>query len=66
MTEFSVAFSKMATAAYILLAVVFMYFNWLRQASPLLDVVVWVALGLTLVSAGDYFLRVRKLVNEPG
>ena len=56
---------KLATAAYILLAVVFMYFNWLRQTSLLLDVVVWTALGLTLISAGDYFLRIRKLVNEP-
>lgn len=56
---------KLATAAYIVMIVVFMYFNWLRQTSMFIDAAVWTALTLTVISAGDYFLRVRKLVNGP-
>ncbi|MEQ1574802.1 MAG: CDP-alcohol phosphatidyltransferase family protein [Vicinamibacterales bacterium] len=56
---------KLATAAYIVMIVVFMYFNWLRQTSIFIDAAVWTALTLTVISAGDYFLRVRKLVNGP-
>ena len=57
---------KLATATYIVLVVVMMYFNWRREASMVIDALIAVALGLTAVSAGDYFLRVRKIVNEPG
>jgi hypothetical protein len=41
-----------------------MYFNYRREASVLVDVGVWVSLVLTLASSADYFLRVRRLVNE--
>ena len=55
---------KLATATYILMVVVVMYFNWLRQQSVVIDTLVALSLSLTLVSAGDYFWRVRKIVNE--
>lgn len=55
---------KLATATYILLVVVIMYFNWRRQPSMLVDALIAIALALTLVSAGDYFWKLRKLVNE--
>ncbi len=55
---------KMATAAYILTAVTFMYFNYRHETSVIIDVMVWLSLGLTLVSSGDYFLKMRRLINE--
>ncbi|MEQ1758973.1 MAG: CDP-alcohol phosphatidyltransferase family protein [Vicinamibacterales bacterium] len=55
---------KMATASYIALVVVVMYFNWRREPSVLVGAMVWLALALTLASSGDYLLRVRKLVNS--
>ena len=42
-----------------------MYFNYREQRSLLVDVGVWLSLLLTALSAGDYFLRLRKLINEP-
>ena len=57
---------KAATATYIVLVVVVMYFNWRREESPVVDLVVALALVLTLISAGDYFWRIRRIVNEPG
>ena len=56
---------KMTTAAYIVTAVVVMYFNYLGRPSVLVDVGIWMSLALTLVSASDYFLRIRRLINEP-
>jgi cardiolipin synthase len=55
---------KTATAAFIVTAVIVMYFNYRRQTSVLVDVGVWTSLALTLASSVDYFLRVRQLVNE--
>jgi cardiolipin synthase len=56
---------KMATAAYILTAVVVMYFNYRAEESVLVDAGIWLSLALTLISAGDYFFRIRRLINEP-
>ena len=56
---------KSATAVFIVTSVVVMYFNWLEQTSILVDVGVWVSAALTTLSAGDYFLRLRRLINEP-
>ena len=41
-----------------------MYFNYRGEQSPAIDVMVWLSLGLTVLSAGDYFLKLRQLVNE--
>ena len=54
---------KLATATFIVTSVVIMYFNYRREQSFVIDVVVWLSLALTVVSAADYFMRLRKLIN---
>ena len=54
---------KAATAAFIVTSVVVLYFNYREETSLLVDLGVWLSLGLTLASAGDYFFRLRKLIN---
>lgn len=56
---------KAATAAFILTNVVVMYFNYRHETSVLVDAGIWLSLSLTLVSAADYFFRLRRLINEP-
>jgi cardiolipin synthase len=56
---------KAATAAFIVTSVVVLYFNYREETSLLVDLGVWLSLGLTLASAGDYFFRLRQLINEP-
>jgi cardiolipin synthase len=55
---------KAATATYILTSIVFMWFNYRRDTSILIDAMVWLSLLITLVSGGDYFIRMRRLINE--
>ncbi len=55
---------KLATATFIVTCVVIMYFNYRQEQSIVVDIVVWLSLTLTVVSAADYFMRLRKLVNE--
>jgi cardiolipin synthase len=57
---------KATTAVFIVTSVAIMYFNYRRETSVLVDVGVWTSLGLTLVSSGDYFFRLRRLINESG
>ena len=57
---------KATTAAFIVTSVIVMYFNYLGQMSILVDLGIWTSLALTLVSSADYFLRLRRLINEPG
>lgn len=56
---------KAATATFIVTCVIVMYFNYREATSPLVDVGVWLSLALTVASAADYFVRLRRLVNEP-
>ena len=56
---------KLATATFILANVVIMYFNWRMEKSPLVDGAIWLSLALTVASAGDYFFRLRRLINIP-
>ena len=55
---------KMATATFIVTSIVIMYFNYRRESSVLVDVGIWLSLVLTIASAADYFVKLRKLVNE--
>jgi cardiolipin synthase len=57
---------KLATATFILTSVVVMYFNFREERSALVDGMVWLSLSLTILSSADYFVRLRRLVNEPG
>jgi len=56
---------KAATATFIVTSVVVMYFNYRRETSLLVDAGIWLSLTLTLISAGDYFVRLKQLINEP-
>jgi len=55
---------KATTAAFILTSVVVMYFNYRQEMSPIVDIGIWLCLALTLVSSADYFLRLKRLINE--
>jgi len=56
---------KLATATFIVTSVVIMYFNYRREQSLVVDLFVWASLAVTLISAVDYFLKLRRLINEP-
>ena len=56
---------KLATATFIVTSVVVMYFNFLERRSIAVDVMVWLSLALTVLSSADYFVKLRRLVNEP-
>ena len=56
---------KAATATYIVTSVIVMYFNYRQEASILVELFVWLSLTFTVVSAADYFMKLRRLINEP-
>jgi cardiolipin synthase len=56
---------KLATATFVLTSVVVMFFNYRGERSGAVDVMVWLSLALTLLSAADYFVKLRRFVNEP-
>ncbi|MBI4888246.1 MAG: CDP-alcohol phosphatidyltransferase family protein [Acidobacteria bacterium] len=56
---------KLATATYILTSVIVMYYNYRAERSAIVDLAVWVALAVTVVSGADYFVKLRRLINEP-
>ncbi|MGE5245610.1 MAG: CDP-alcohol phosphatidyltransferase family protein [Betaproteobacteria bacterium] len=58
-------FGKIATATYILTAVVAMLFNYLGYHSILVDVGIWSSLGITLVSSLHYIWHAARLVESP-
>jgi cardiolipin synthase len=55
---------KAATAVFIVTCVVVMYFNYLGRTSLVVDVFVWLSLGITLASGIDYVFRVARIINE--
>ena len=55
---------KLATATFIVTSVVIMYFNYRLEQSIAVDAMIWLSLTLTVLSSADYFMRLRKLVNE--
>jgi cardiolipin synthase len=56
---------KAATATFIVANIVIMYFNWRMRRSQAVELMVWLSLAVTLASAGDYFFRLRRLINGP-
>lgn len=56
---------KSATATFIVTSVVVMYYNVRQEYSLLIDIFVWISLTLTLVSAVDYFFKLRRMINAP-
>jgi cardiolipin synthase len=57
---------KMATATFIVTSVAVMFYNWRRETSIVVEAFVWLSLALTVISSGDYFLKLRRLINEGG
>jgi cardiolipin synthase len=55
---------KLATATFIVTNVVIMYFNYRQQSSVWIDVGIWSSLALTVISAADYVVRLRGLIDE--
>jgi cardiolipin synthase len=58
-------FGKIATATYIITAVVTMLFNYLRYRSSAVDVFVWASLAITLVSSFHYIWHAARIIDEP-
>ena len=57
-------FGKIATATYLVTAVVAMLFNYLRTHSLLFDVMVYASLAITLVSGFHYIWHAARIIDE--
>ena len=57
---------KATTAAFIITSVIVMFFNYRHETSLVVDLAIWVSLALTLISSGDYFIKLRRLITEAG
>jgi cardiolipin synthase (CMP-forming) len=57
-------YGKIATATYIVMAVVVMVFNYLRRPSVLVTASIWCALAITLISGIHYITHAARLINE--
>jgi cardiolipin synthase len=55
---------KATTAAFIVTSVVVMFFNYLHEMSIIVELGIWLSLALTLVSSGDYFFKLRRLITD--
>lgn len=58
-------FGKIATATYILTAIVAMIFNYLAYHSVVVDVFVYASLVITLVSSLHYIWHAARIVEHP-
>jgi cardiolipin synthase (CMP-forming) len=56
-------YGKIATATYILTAVVAMLFNYLGYHSVIVDIAIWASLAITLVSGLHYIRHAAKVVE---
>ena len=55
---------KAATATYIVTSVIVMFYNYRHEQSILVELFVWLSLTFTVISAADYFVKLRRLVNQ--
>jgi cardiolipin synthase len=58
-------YGKVATATYILTAVVAMLFNYLGYHSVIVDLFIWASLAITLVSGLHYIWHARRFIDVP-
>jgi cardiolipin synthase len=58
-------FGKIATATYMVAAVVAMVFNYLGYHSIVFDALVWASLAITLVSAVHYIGHAARIIETP-
>jgi len=59
-------FGKIATATYIVTAVMAMLFNYLRRRSVVVDLFVYASLAVTLVSGFHYMWHAARFIDPPG
>jgi len=59
-------FGKLATATYIVTAVVAMLFNYLGYHSVLVDLAIGASLAITVVSALHYIWHARRIIDATG
>jgi cardiolipin synthase len=57
------AFGKIATAVYILTAIVAMFYNWRGYHSPVFEAFVYASLAITLVSGLHYIWHVTRIIE---
>lgn len=58
-------FGKIATATYILTAVVAMLFNYFEQRSAVVDVFVWASAAITFISSFHYIWHAAAIIDPP-
>lgn len=58
-------YGKIATATYMMTAVVAMFFNYLGYHSVLVDVFVWASLAITLISSLHYIRHASQIIDAP-
>jgi cardiolipin synthase len=58
-------FGKIATAMYMLTAVVALVYNYLGRHSTLFEVLVWASLAITLISAFHYIFHAARIIETP-
>jgi cardiolipin synthase len=58
-------FGKIATAVYMLTAVVAMFFNYLGYHSTIVDLFVWASLAITLISSLHYIRHASRIIDTP-
>ena len=58
-------FGKVATATYIVTAVAAMLFNYLGYHSVIVDIGIWVSLGITIISSLHYIWHARRIIDGP-
>jgi len=57
-------YGKLATATYIVTAVVAMFFNYRGYASPVVTVFVYASLAITLISGLHYVIHASRIANS--
>jgi len=55
---------KIATAVYIVTCGVALLFNYLDRTSPVVDVLIYASLAITLVSAAHYIILTTRIIGE--
>jgi cardiolipin synthase len=58
-------FGKIATATYMLTAVVAMYFNYRGYHSAIVDLFIWASLAITLISSLHYIRHAARIIDAP-
>ncbi len=58
-------FGKIATATYMVTAVVAMFFNYLGYHSVVVDLFVWASAAITLISSLHYIRHASRIIEQP-